>query len=142
MRILATLLMATLLGTPAFAAAKSGKSGSVSVKGYTTKDGHYVAPHTRAAPGHGGSSEATTHHDATAASSTTAAPHNRSPAQKDAFRKNSPCPSTGSTTGACPGYEVDHVNPLACGGADSPGNMQWLTKDDNRHKGAAGCAKH
>jgi hypothetical protein len=22
---------------------------------------------------------------------------------------------------------VDHVNPLGCGGADSPGNMQWQT---------------
>jgi len=26
-----------------------------------------------------------------------------------------------------PGHVVDHVVPLACGGADSPSNMQWLT---------------
>lgn len=26
------------------------------------------------------------------------------------------------------GYIVDHVNPLACGGADAPSNMQWQTK--------------
>lgn len=24
-----------------------------------------------------------------------------------------------------PGYVIDHVVPLACGGADAPSNMQW-----------------
>jgi hypothetical protein len=28
------------------------------------------------------------------------------------------------------GYVVDHKIPLACGGADNPGNMQWQTKAD------------
>jgi hypothetical protein len=26
-----------------------------------------------------------------------------------------------------PGYVIDHVVPLACGGADAPSNMQWQT---------------
>ncbi|PYT16042.1 MAG: HNH endonuclease [Acidobacteria bacterium] len=26
-----------------------------------------------------------------------------------------------------PGFVVDHIVPLECGGADSPGNMQWQT---------------
>jgi hypothetical protein len=26
-----------------------------------------------------------------------------------------------------PGYVVDHIKPLACGGADVPSNMQWQT---------------
>jgi hypothetical protein len=26
-----------------------------------------------------------------------------------------------------PGYVIDHVVPLACGGADAPANMQWQT---------------
>jgi len=26
-----------------------------------------------------------------------------------------------------PGYVVDHIVPLACGGADTPNNMQWQT---------------
>lgn len=63
----------------------------------------------------------------------------RSPHAVRAFRKATPCPSTGRRSGACPGYEVDHVTPLACGGADVPGNMQWLTKAENRRKSAR-CA--
>jgi hypothetical protein len=41
--------------------------------------------------------------------------------------KAHPCPSTGKTRGACPGYVVDHVTPLCAGGADRPSNMQWQT---------------
>jgi hypothetical protein len=29
----------------------------------------------------------------------------------------------GATEGPCKGYEIDHVKPLACGGADAPINM-------------------
>jgi putative protein kinase ArgK-like GTPase of G3E family len=38
-----------------------------------------------------------------------------------------PCPSTGRTTGVCPGYIKDHIVPLACGGPDSVANLQWQT---------------
>ena len=51
----------------------------------------------------------------------------RSEAKKNLFKSLSPCPSTGETRGPCPGYVVDHVKPLACGGADDPRNMQWQT---------------
>jgi len=33
-----------------------------------------------------------------------------------------------------PGYEVDHIVPLARGGADKPSNMQWLTIPAHREK--------
>jgi hypothetical protein len=33
-----------------------------------------------------------------------------------------------------PGYVIDHVIPLAIGGADAPGNMQWQTKADAKAK--------
>jgi len=41
-----------------------------------------------------------------------------------------------------PGYVVDHVRPLACGGADAPSNMQWQTVTDAKAKDKwerAGC---
>ena len=43
-----------------------------------------------------------------------------------AFQKAHPCPVTGSTSGACPGWAKDHVIPLADGGCDSVHNLQWL----------------
>ena len=33
-----------------------------------------------------------------------------------------------------PGYEVDHIVPLARGGADKPSNMQWLTIPEHKAK--------
>ena len=33
-----------------------------------------------------------------------------------------------------PGHVVDHVVPLACGGADAPSNMQWQTIDEGKRK--------
>jgi hypothetical protein len=33
-----------------------------------------------------------------------------------------------------PGYVVDHVIPLACGGADVPSNMQWQTVETAKLK--------
>jgi len=42
------------------------------------------------------------------------------------FKHSNPCPSTGRSSGACPGYQVDHRQPLAAGGADHKSNMQWL----------------
>jgi hypothetical protein len=58
----------------------------------------------------------------------------RSAAAKDAFKRQQPCPSTGRSSGSCPGYVIDHVNPLECGGADDPSNMQWQTIADGKAK--------
>ena len=51
------------------------------------------------------------------------------------FRRSYPCPATGKATGACPGWSVDHVIPLVCGGCDSVINLQWLP---NQIKSASG----
>ena len=66
-------------------------------------------------------------------------PSKRNPANRRAFHSSNPCPSTGKTSGPCPGYHVDHVVPLACGGSDKPSNMQWLTATENLMKGSLGC---
>lgn len=51
----------------------------------------------------------------------------RNPAARRAFQNSHPCPATGRTAGACPGYVVDHVVPLKRGGLDDRSNMQWQT---------------
>lgn len=50
------------------------------------------------------------------------------------FKYNHPCPSTGRTKGSCPNYIIDQINPIACGGADDPRNMQWQTKAEAKTK--------
>ena len=35
------------------------------------------------------------------------------------LQREHPCPSTGRTSGACPGYRKDHILPLACGSWDA-----------------------
>lgn len=52
----------------------------------------------------------------------------RSQEAKKLFKLKHPCPANGLRTGPCPGYVIDHVVALACGGPDTPGNMQWQTK--------------
>ncbi|MBE2242468.1 MAG: HNH endonuclease [Burkholderiaceae bacterium] len=58
----------------------------------------------------------------------------RSAAVKAEFRRSNPCPSTGSTRGACPGWQVDHREALVCGGRDEVGNMQWLSVEEHKAK--------
>lgn len=43
-----------------------------------------------------------------------------------AFRSIHACPATALHRGACPGWAIDHVIPLYCGGCDSVSNLQWL----------------
>jgi hypothetical protein len=50
------------------------------------------------------------------------------------FRLANPCPSTSETSGACPGYVIDRVIPVVCGGAEDPDNMQWQTLAEAKEK--------
>jgi hypothetical protein len=68
----------------------------------------------------------------------------RGQAAKDAFKRACPCPSTVSINGSCPGYVIDHVRALACGGHDTPNNMAWQTVADGKAKDKwerKGCPK-
>ena len=112
--------------------------GTVHVHGYTTRSGHYVAPYTRSAP-HSGTHAPSLHsHPSTrAAVGVSRDSHGRikrSETAKLAFERHHPCPSTGKTSGACPGYVVDHIVPLKRSGADDPSNLQWQTKDAAKAK--------
>lgn len=52
-----------------------------------------------------------------------------------AFKKQWACPVTGAHIGSCPGWAIDHVIPLACGGVDAVYNMQWLPNEIKSAKG-------
>jgi hypothetical protein len=52
----------------------------------------------------------------------------RSDAARHAFARQTGYPS------GRPGYVIDHVVPLACGGADAPSNMQWQTVEAGKAK--------
>ncbi len=58
----------------------------------------------------------------------------RSRAERDAFERANPCPATGRSYGARPGYVVDHVIALKRGGPDTPSNMQWQTREAAKAK--------
>src|SRR5438046_2360518 len=60
----------------------------------------------------------------------------RSSSARYAFKQQQPCPATGESTGPCPGYVIDHIKPLGCGGQDSPDNMQWQTRAVAKEKDA------
>jgi hypothetical protein len=58
----------------------------------------------------------------------------RSQSAKVEFKKEHPCPANGATKGPCKGYVIDHIKPLACGGADRPENMQYQTIAEGKAK--------
>ena len=58
----------------------------------------------------------------------------RSQSAKVEFKREQPCPATGASKGPCKGWVIDHIKPLACGGADAPGNTQWQTVAEGKAK--------
>jgi hypothetical protein len=111
---------------------------SVHAKGYTTKSGKVVEPYDRKPPKSKGSSgTSSTPATATTPKSSTACTScerdakgkiARSESAKETFMRESGYPK------GRPGYVVDHIIPLACGGADAPGNMQWQSLDQAKAK--------
>ncbi len=112
----------------------SSSSKTVHVREYTRKDGTIVRAHDRRAPGT--ASMTTPYRPGHAAAGyplhssvqrDSRGRIKRSSSARSAFMREHPCPATGKTSGRCPGYVIDHVTALECGGADAPGNMQWQT---------------
>ena len=46
------------------------------------------------------------------------------------FARSHPCPATAQPSLPCPGWIIDHIEPLCSGGPDAPANMQWQTVAD------------
>jgi hypothetical protein len=116
-RLLIVLALLVYLAAPSLSAKGNSKGGS-----------------------HKGS--ASTHTKTTRSRSTSTAPRaangriERSAAAKHQFEVQ-----TGYPHGRA-GYVVDHIVPLACGGADAPSNMQWQTVAEAKAKDRterAGC---
>jgi hypothetical protein len=109
---------------------KAGGTKSVHVKGYTKKDGTHVEGHDRTAP----TTKTEKAADRPVPSAPAAVDHKereriqRSDAARHAFARH-----TGYPHGR-PGYVIDHIRPLACGGADAPANMQWQTAAEAKAK--------
>ena len=51
-----------------------------------------------------------------------------------AFVNQHACPSTGLHRLPCPGYVMDHIKALACGGEDAVSNLQWQTREEAKAK--------
>lgn len=58
----------------------------------------------------------------------------RSAAVRAEFKRLNPCPSTGERRGSCPGWVIDHIDPLCNGGLDAVSNMQYQTIEDAKVK--------
>jgi hypothetical protein len=115
----ALIAAAMLLASPMAFARGGGAHGSYSTGTHGSSTSTTHGSHSKAAPG-----AARDSHGKIA----------RSQKAKDDFKKEHPCPSTGRSSGSCPGYVIDHVTPLKRGGADAPSNMQWQTIQEAKAK--------
>ena len=106
-------------GSGSHSSTSSHSGGSRSTSGSHNGASPASGSHSKAAPG--------VHRDAHGKIA-------RSEKARDDFKHSHPCPSTGKSSGACPGYVIDHITPLKRGGADAPYNMQWQTKAAARQK--------
>lgn len=110
-----------------------GGHGGTGITSHGGSHGSHGATKNSLAPG----GQAAASHKSTYANGVTRDAHGRiarSSKAKDDFKKSQPCPSTGKSSGACPGYVIDHVKPLKRGGADAPSNMQWQTTKAAKEK--------
>jgi hypothetical protein len=138
--LLPLLLSFVVISTSTGVAAHKGTH----VKGYTKKDGTKAKAHDRKAPK---SKAAKTpkaakpkKESSVKAPAVSQARDERGRIQRSAAARHAFARQTGYPHGR-PGYVIDHVVPLACGGRDTPSNMQWQTisaakaKDRSERKG-------
>ena len=128
------LLLAAFAHPATLAAQRHGggrRSSSHAASHYRSRTSHYRASsrayHPRAARAHHPRA-ARTPHATRARSGVSHGRIKRSSSARHEFMRE-----TGYPHGR-KGYVIDHVVPLACGGADAPSNMQWQTTADAKAK--------
>ena len=129
---------------------RSKSSGSsVHVRSSTKKDGTHVEAHTRSAPHTSTKSNGKSSSSHPRPTSTTSSTSEKSTSRKSQEvavgrtaagkiarseeAKRNFMRQTGYPNGR-PGYVIDHIRPLACGGLDASSNMQWQTAAEAKAK--------
>jgi hypothetical protein len=131
--ILALPLRPALAQENSFHGKKDTKQGDpVKVEREPTKPGHHAAQPPKTAQKKKGAPAGSTAAEAPRGLSPRA---ERSAAAREAFERQ-----TGYANGR-PGYLVEYIVPLSCGGTDTPGNMQWLTLAEARRKNKLDSAR-
>ena len=142
--VTALLTLALVCATP-FVSLANQKA--VHVREYTRKDGTKVAAHDRKAPekksrqdkaattqnGKATAKAAPVATASTTSTSSTVARDAHGRIQRGEAAKHAFARQTGYPNGR-PGYVIDHVIPLACGGPDTTANMQWQTIAEGKAK--------
>ena len=108
-QVLSWIAVCALLAAPLAAQHRGGSHG-----GRSSHPRAYAAPRSYSAHPRSSSRESHRIH--------------RSREAKDDFMRQSGHPH------GWPGHVVDHIVPLACGGSDSPSNMQWQTVEEGKAK--------
>jgi 5-methylcytosine-specific restriction endonuclease McrA len=119
--VLRVVLGVILLGVLA-----SGRT--VTVHEYTKKNGTVVREHTREIKNRDNYSLVGT------VARTESGRIKRDLSARRDFMLHTYCPSTSTYALVCPGYVVDHIVPLSCGGPDKPENMQYQTTEAAKEK--------
>lgn len=132
LRLVAVVVLAALM---AFGTAEARSSGHGAGSSHSARSYSGGSHHTRSSsPRHSNRSYSGGSHHGGRARALPGVPRDshghvkRSESAKHDFEKQ-----TGYPHGR-PGYVVDHITPLARGGADSPSNMQWQTKEEAKAK--------
>jgi hypothetical protein len=119
-RLVVALALVGLLGATAPMGAATGHGGGRSAT-KAAKAKKPANPPKAAKPKTTAKAKASTRTPAATTPRDTRGRIQRSAAARHAFARQ-----TGYPNGR-PGYVIDHIVPLACGGADAPSNMQWQT---------------
>ena len=126
-RALCVVGILTLLVSPAFA--KGGKGGGHS-SGSKSGHSHSSGTHTKSGSTHSTSS---THSSSRKSQEVVVDRTPNGKIKRNETARHDFMKQTGYPNGR-PGYVIDHVKPLACGGLDAPSNMQWQTVAEAKAK--------